>query len=227
MAERQRVMESRINPISRIANRVIEKYNLFPPINIKELVGKYAKLSFIHIPYEDVDGITLNLKVPGKSTHVIVNREKPSVRQRFTMAHELGHILIPWHVGDVIVDAIGDGLELDSDSNYWRREAEANTFAGELLIPFSYVSDLLSKKEDLSEVHNDISANCQISVFAAAIRLAKLLPANTVYASERNGFVEFSGHTEGTVASQLIRESVFPENPFEYSVSYFKTKIKS
>jgi len=89
-------------PEVRIARRLVERLALTPPVNIKSLVRSYADLSFRHIPEPGVDGICLNLKVPGKRPKVVVNSGNPTTRKRFTLAHELGHILIPWHLGSII-----------------------------------------------------------------------------------------------------------------------------
>ncbi|WP_417840178.1 ImmA/IrrE family metallo-endopeptidase [Tritonibacter scottomollicae] len=60
-----------------------------------------------------------------------VNRHEAATRQRFTIAHEIGHYLLHR-------DAIGDGIEdtiLYRSTLSDRREAEANKMAAELLMP--------------------------------------------------------------------------------------------
>lgn len=88
--------------VVKLARRVIEKYELSPPIDVEALVERYAKLTYADIPFDGADGISLNIKVPGEYPHVIVNENNPLVRQRFTLAHELGHVLIPWHTGNIV-----------------------------------------------------------------------------------------------------------------------------
>ena len=84
-----------LTPETNLARRIIDKYSLSPPVDIRSMVEAYARLTFVHIPFDDIDGVSLNLKTRDKSTHVIVNSASAPSRQRFTMAHELGHILIP------------------------------------------------------------------------------------------------------------------------------------
>lgn len=55
---------------------------------------------------------------------IAVNTDKPETRQRFTVAHELGHIILG-HRGGCMVGGHGGGVH----------EKEANAFAGSLLIP--------------------------------------------------------------------------------------------
>lgn len=208
-----------VNAATNFARRLVEKYTLKPPINIKSLVKKYAELVFADVPFEGVDGISVNLKVRGKTTRVIVNENLPQTRQRFTMAHELGHVIIPWHVGTIIDRA--DPVQHKISNPYWKIEDEANVFAAELLMPFDFVRWVLSKNSNLACTNKLISRDCEVSVIASAIRLAKFVPENVVYAYEKNGVVEFSGRSDGTIASGLSWGGPFPTNPFDYSEDHF------
>ena len=129
--------------------------------DIAALVRKYAELVYTAIPFENADGTSINLKVPGKSPRVIVNTDNPVSRQRFTLAHELGHLLIPWHVGTII-----DNLDLNlsnSSSGYWKIEEEANQFAAALLMPLRWVKAVISAERNLAKVHHTISDECETS----------------------------------------------------------------
>lgn len=205
------------------ARRLVEKYELSPPVDVESLVRKYADLVFASIPFEGADGISLNLKVSGKTTRVIVNRNKPIIRQRFTMAHELGHVIIPWHVG-TIIDHL-DPEEVHETSHYWAIEAEANAFAAELLMPLSYIEDVITNNQDLAKANEFISRECQVSPIASAKRLANFAHENAVYAYERNGITNFSGRTNGTIANALNRGDVFPSSPFDYAESHFEERL--
>ena len=210
-------------PMHNLARRVVEKYSLPVPIDVKSLVERYAELAFESIPVGGVDGISLNLKIPGKTTRVIVEKSAPPARQRFTLAHELGHILIPWHVG-TIVDQIDPDLA-DVSSDYWRMEVEANTFAAELLMPHSWIEKLIGDISNLADLHRAISETCDVSAESAGIRLMQFLPKNIVYASERDGLVEFSGRTEGTLAGKLNRGDRFPCRIFDYNKQHYVSEI--
>ena len=167
------------------------------------------------IPFPGLDGILLNLKTPGKEPHVIVNSTSPPLRQRFTMAHEIGHILIPWHAGKVFVD-YADNI-YSSYLDDWAIENEANAFAAQLLMPQAWVEEAISYSDDLSVVHKKMIVGCQVSASASAIRLSQFLPDGIVYASESNGRVEFSGRTEGTIANALEPDIEFRVGVFAYA----------
>lgn len=207
-------------PAINFAKRMLERYAIQPPIDVDALIRRYADLVYIDIPFEHADGITINLKVPGKKTRVVVNSLNPRSRQRFTLAHELGHILIPWHMGTIIdyVEPIATG----SSTDYWNMEQEASRFAGELLMPPEWVQSLIVEEDNIAKVHRVISKECQTSALSAAVRLAQLLPANIVYASEVNGAVEFAGRTEGTLASPLEWEGeINAQRAYDYCQKHF------
>jgi hypothetical protein len=101
-----------------------------------------------------------------------VNRHDSPRRQRFTVAHELGHFLLH-------KDQIGSGLSDDalyrsrlSDS----REAEANRMAAEILMPQEKVNEWLEKAEALGVegIENTVSYLAErfdVSEAAMKIRL--------------------------------------------------------
>jgi hypothetical protein len=203
------------------SRRLAGKYDLSPPVEIERVVRQHATLTFVAIPFDDVDGISLNLKVKGKSPHVIVNKNNPLTRQRFTLAHELGHIVIPWHIGTII-----DRTDPHADvglNGYWEIEAEANAFAAELLMPSAWISSLTAQELDLARVHRTVFEQCNTSPLASAIQLVRRLPSNIVYVAERDGRVEFSGRTDGTIASQLPWGSAFSDDAYCYSAAHYET----
>jgi hypothetical protein len=98
-----------------------------------------------------------------------VNKNDQARRQRFTVAHELGHYLLHR-------DAIGNGITDDalyrsslSDS----REAQANRLAADLLMPMELVQNWLEKAK-LLEVDNTVrflADKFNVSEAAMKIRL--------------------------------------------------------
>ncbi len=210
-------------PAINLARRLIAKHALKPPIDVEALVKVNAELIYAKIPVDGVDGISLNLKTKGKKTKVIVNTSNPPLRQRFTLAHELGHIVIPWHTGN-IVDHL-DPVEAYETRAHWGMEEEANAFAGELLVPSDWLKKTLLETRDLANAHKLITSHCEVSLHAAAIRLTQILPKNIVFAVVRAGTVEFSGKTEGTLANILSWESDFDGDVYNYNEEYFTANI--
>lgn len=113
--------------ISKIAISLREEYNLGigPISNMTLLVEKMG----IRVHFEDLSSAkidALTLFVNGQPYIIINNQRISSVRIRFNLAHELGHILL---------HSSYNRTEISNSSNNKRIEMEANYFAGSLLLP--------------------------------------------------------------------------------------------
>ena len=71
---------------------------------------------------------------------IFVNKYENERRQRFTIAHELGHFLLHKSKPTFEKDFI-----FFRDNNNNKEEREANDFAAELLMPENYVRDYIAK----------------------------------------------------------------------------------
>jgi Zn-dependent peptidase ImmA (M78 family) len=97
-----------------------------------------------------------------------VNGDQPLVRQRFTLAHELGHVRLAHEVG-MNVDAVAVLAGETRDA----REVQANAFAAELLAPRAGVMAMIDGEPGLETVV-DVAARYGISNLAALYRLSTL-----------------------------------------------------
>jgi Zn-dependent peptidase ImmA (M78 family) len=210
---------------ARFAQRLTAKYKLTLPVDVRSILAHYAEVVEAPIPIKGVDGVCLNLKVPGKNPRVVLNSGNPPLRKRFTEAHELGHIVIPWHKG-TIVDHL-DPAHVVSNDDYWLFEDEANQFAAELLMPSIWISALVKSASDLSKAHKRICERCEVSALAASRRLSPLLPANIIFVCEKEGKVEFSGRTKDTLANAPAWSTKFDAGSFAYASSHFVATLGS
>ncbi|MFH0959521.1 MAG: ImmA/IrrE family metallo-endopeptidase [Pseudomonadota bacterium] len=201
-------------PEKKLAARLVSKKKLAPPIDIFSLAKQYANVDSMLIPF-DVDGICLHLKVPKMTPHIIVNNCYPSQRMRFTLAHELGHVIIPWHIGSIIdITTIPEENKFDE---YWYLEAEANRFASELLMPSAWVKAIIeSHSDDMGKITKQIVREAEVSPIAATIKIKDTLDCGYIFAALRNNEVLFSGRSEETLANppkwgeKILPEEVFP-----------------
>ena len=157
------------------AKILVKRRKLVPPVDIESLVEEYAELIYDVIPIQGIDGVSVNIKVPGKTPRVIVQASIPPTRQRFTLAHELGHIIIPWHVGDLIIDYIAVDNKLYKD--LWAHqeiERQANQFAAEILMPEEWIKELFDSELSLADIHRKVTQDCIVSPIAAALRIIDL-----------------------------------------------------
>lgn len=117
-------------------------------------------------------------KQNGKPTVIGVNAHHHPNRQRFTLAHELGHFVLH-DITDVHVDqfvmrlrnsASGSGEDLN--------EVEANRFAAALLMPKNLISEEIERLglDDLSDDWSiqQLAKQFQVSVQAMSLRLPSL-----------------------------------------------------
>lgn len=97
---------------------------------------------------------------------ILVNPQEPLIRQRFTIAHELGHFALQH--GNAFRDPISNYSSQAADP----REVSANKFAAELLMPAFAVGFLIQKKgiTRLDELANAF----QVSQVAMKFRLSNL-----------------------------------------------------
>lgn len=91
---------------------------------------------------------------------IYYNIKEPTVRQRFTVAHELGHYVLSHG------DKFRDPIKNFSSANFEPAEVAANKFAAEILMPADMLSSAIEKM-----AISDISKLAKIfSVSEAAMR---------------------------------------------------------
>ncbi len=188
--------------ISKIANLIIQKEHIISfPIDIDAIARKYANIKYIDIPF-DFDGVTL--KERKKQPQIIINKSRNIERQRFTLAHELGHIIIPWHVG-IILDKNIFNEDHYEDHEYKDMEAEANHFAAEILLPTEFIIDCITKDfntntTEIGHFIENLAKKAQTSLIATTLKVFNNLPPNYMYVIiDNNNTVVYSGKSIGTI----------------------------
>ena len=124
------------------------------PIKIGEICNKLEIAVHYYTPTDGKDGFCT--QIDGKPHIFISDRISPE-RQRFTAAHELGHILL----GHIESNGSNKGRIGDSVDS---RERAANVFAGRLLAPGCVLWALNAYTPE------EIASLCQISRQAGAVR---------------------------------------------------------
>lgn len=98
-----------------------------------ESIAKDLGIRLQFEPIEGKDEISGMLFKDGNRTIIGVNSAHPKTRQRFTIAHEIGHLLL--HRGELFLDANISFRDSRSSLATDQEEIEANSFAAELLMP--------------------------------------------------------------------------------------------
>ena len=206
MVKEIRTFKLRQHIVINYAKRLHKKYSLSLPVDLEKIAKKYAQLRYTDIPFE-IDGISANLKKTGSQPSIIVNSRRPRKRQRFTLAHEIGHVLIPWHMGTIF-----DITEINSSNSmsYWQMEAEANAFAIELLMPSYWIKEIIHQNIDIAKATLAIVKQADVSAIAAILRLRSELPPNYIFiVIDDSEVVTYSGRSDGTYAKSVATETIF------------------
>jgi len=172
-------MSVRRKLIRDLSTGLLERHNIVSaPVDVE----KIAQALHLDVRKDSVEGDISGFLFRNheKSSAIIgVNRKQHSNRQRFTVAHELGHFLL--HAGDKIHVDRGFEVRLRSDESSKGTdidEKEANLFAAELLMPKSFVEKDLEKvgPVDLMDEKTikKLAEKYQVSPHAFAFRLAYL-----------------------------------------------------
>ncbi|MBN4082567.1 ImmA/IrrE family metallo-endopeptidase [Mariprofundus ferrooxydans] len=181
------------------------------PTKIVEAIFQQFSKIRLPIPVEDI-ALSLDIKEIAKlstqgyvggllidkdlsSGIILVSDNLSEQRRRFTIGHELGHFLIPWHAMDANLTfscsaeqmRIGD---VASKDKYRRKEAEANKFSAELIMPSSLFRQEMRKKPEpcLGDIFS-MADRFNVSKEACARRYVELHDEVCAIVISKDGFV--------------------------------------
>ena len=148
-----------------------------PPVPIEDV----ARTLGAEVVFEALDTSVSGLlyRSADERVTIVVNESQNAARQRFTIAHELGHLLL--HKGrPVIVDHFSRGrLNLRDETSSLatsREEIDANQFAASILMPADWVHHAVERKADLppTRLVGALSEEFAVSKQAMELRLMNL-----------------------------------------------------
>jgi Zn-dependent peptidase ImmA (M78 family) len=165
------------------------------------------------------------LRVPGSRLGYIVlnSKIKEESRRRFTLAHEIGHHVLPGQQ-ELSMPCLAGRIE------NWQRaldpaERAANRFAAEILMPRQAIREWLEAEPSLDAVQS-IAAACETSLTSSAVRLMTLTayPAAVVWSQEAKvrwytpsaslvRWVRKGRLHEATLAARWMRGESLPKQP--------------
>jgi Zn-dependent peptidase ImmA (M78 family) len=150
-----------------------------PPVPVEELATSLGcNVSYQPFQESDISGLLFR---DGERIIVGVNASQSKRRQRFTVAHEIAHLVLhpgrPMILEKLVRVNLRDGLSSQATS---REEIEANQFAAALLMPrefvFAQVHKLAQSKHQVTdeEVIQSLADIFDVSVQAMRYRLINL-----------------------------------------------------
>ena len=153
------------------------------PVQVEDVARKLGA-DVIYQPADDDLSGFLFRDYKQRSAIIGVNSKHHRNRQRFTIAHEIGHFLLHEYEG-FHFDGTKQGFKLrlrneESSKGTDDDEREANLFAAELLMPKRFLETDITKIINLDLLDEDIDSleklatSYQVSVQALTYRLANL-----------------------------------------------------
>ncbi len=128
-----------------------------PPVPIEKIAELFS-LKIVYYP-KFPDHISGTISRQDDFNIIGVNSNHPKVRQRFSIAHELGHFLL----GHDHIHIVDDTFDKPTD-----KEQGANKFAAEILIPLEMLkADIANNEYDIPA----LSQRYEVSEQAMSIRL--------------------------------------------------------
>ncbi|MCX6291629.1 MAG: ImmA/IrrE family metallo-endopeptidase [Bacteroidetes bacterium] len=148
------------------------------PIAIDEIaLARGLKLK----PYDMGEEISGVLVIEGDTSTIGYNTRHPEVRQRFTIAHELGHYELHKSKNELFVDKnIPVILYRDQNSHTGedKLEQQANSFAAAILMPVSFLKKEIKAKKIKSlddSMIVELAKTFNVSVAAMSIRISNVI----------------------------------------------------
>jgi hypothetical protein len=169
--------------VEKIADRFYSKHSLSIPVDIEAILSRYVQIDEYPLP-DGVDAIYISEE--NSKPYVALREGIIQSRRRFTLAHELGHIIIPWHTGACFCSV--DHFYMVTQSEYNMLEQEADLFASCILMPKSCVLNIVNSCNpfDADKIVNNIIDTMNVSNMAACYRLQQVLPAGYCFQIENH-----------------------------------------
>jgi hypothetical protein len=173
--------EESLSAEERLALKWARREGLSYPINIREVLLAIADLREEDLPIA-ADALLVKPRLASSRPVVFLEKSLDDKRKTFTLAHELGHLVIPWHVGSFACTPydIDGNLNVEQFATYLDLEREANRFAAQILMPKEFIAELVSRFGEPAGVIEFLQESA-ISKVAASIRLINLLPPGYIF----------------------------------------------
>jgi Zn-dependent peptidase ImmA (M78 family) len=163
MSRKTSIQRSFVDLFERRALKLLRKHHVTkPPIPVKE-IAEGERIAVRFQPFHGETDVSAVLKRDGDTAVIGVNSAHSAKRQRFSIAHELGHFFL--HPDENLFVDFGDRLNRSASVKYRNtlssqatdsEEIEANRFAATLLMPSSFIRRCM---ESMLEATPDISAD--------------------------------------------------------------------
>lgn len=178
MKKRLRKLELKTKQPEKAAAEVLKYCKVTnAPVPVEE-IAKELGATIQFEPFDGKDDVSGMLFRDDARTIIGVNSTHARTRQRFSIAHECGHLQL--HEGKMYVDARINFRDSVSKLAVDAEERAANAFAAALLMPSTFVIDEIKKaieknmSDDAEAIIDDLAQVFEVSTQAMTYRLKNL-----------------------------------------------------
>lgn len=153
-----------------------------PPIDVVKVAARKGIEIIEHDFGDDISGV---LMTNPTGTYIGINKNNWPNRQRFTIAHELGHFVLGHQREGLFVDTpdkyftIFNFRNAKSSTGEYLQEREANAFAAALLMPekliisyLEFIRDVVDVKDEGTDIVDLLAKQFMVSNQAMGLRLS-------------------------------------------------------
>lgn len=120
------------------------------PVNVEQICRACGVTTYKCIMPADLSGMIVK-RASERDAKAFIDKEEPGVRQRFILAHELGHFIERTVIAKDDEYGFGEGRMYGrGEKDYFPHEFFADEFAGAILMPESRVEEFRSAGKDLA-----------------------------------------------------------------------------
>jgi len=187
------------------ASELVTALKLTAPIDPLD-VAKRLGLGVEYCDSSGFEGALVCSKETRAGTILIKNSIREDGRRRFTIAHEIGHYVLPHHGAK---GSVCGSKDVESwDRSLPGEEAEANVFASELLIPRSLVGPALVGSKPTFQLIREMSRLFDVSLTASAFRAMGLTSFRAAIVWSTSGVIRWFKASEEFMAFVSVKDSV-------------------
>ena len=216
-----------MNPAWKPAEQILDELGVKNPADIDvEAIAQYVSAT---VTYEFLAGCEANIIGHADRAIITVNASSPRPRQRFGIAHELGH----WMYDHGTAVFACQDVQFQAQWSDAHPEARANQYASDLLLPTFLFRHLARGRPCRLSTIRDLANHFETSLTSTAIRLVDhgsypaMLVCNT--RARRKWFIRSSGLSrklwpvdspgKDTVAHDLLQDPAADAPPLDTNAS--------
>jgi Zn-dependent peptidase ImmA (M78 family) len=208
LKDRVKKTDPDLDLVALVSEAFLRHFGLDSRDRLTEIAEEFG-IDVLYRPAESYDGALLRIRDAQRGCIVINSRIREESRKRFTLAHEIGHFVLP---GQQEVSTPCKQQRIENwDADLYRSELEANRFAAEILMPRGLMAEFVQSEPSLESIRS-IAQLCGTSLTASAVRLITLTPHRAAVVWSQNHKILWSKLSEGFV--RWIRKGEVRENTF-------------